>query len=41
MKSDSRGLNVTMKLINQTGNVVKIYIDSALFGSEYVKYTEE
>lgn len=41
VNSDSRGLNVTMELINQTGNVVKIYIDSVLFGSELVKYTEE
>ena len=41
VNSDSRGLNVTMKLVNQTGNIVKIYVDSVLFGSEYVKYTEE
>lgn len=41
VKSDSRGLNVTMKLVNKAGNVVKIYVDSVLFGAELVKYTEE
>ena len=35
------GLNVTMKLVNKAGNVVKIYVDSVLFGAELVKYTEE
>ena len=38
VKSDSRGLNVTMKLVNKAG---KIYVDSVLFGAELVKYTEE
>lgn len=33
VKSDSRGLNVTMKLVNKAGNVVKIYVDSVLFGA--------
>ena len=41
VKSDSRGLNVTMKLVNKAGNVIKIYVDSVLFGAELVKYTEE
>ena len=41
VKSDSRGLNVTMKLVNKAGNVVKIYVDSVLFRAELVKYTEE
>lgn len=41
VKLDSRGLNVTMKLVNKAGNVVKIYVDSVLFGAELVKYTEE
>ena len=41
VKSDSRGLNVTMKLVNKAGNVVKIYVDSVLSGAELVKYTEE
>ena len=27
--------------VNKAGNVVKIYVDSVLFGAELVKYTEE
>lgn len=30
-----------MKLVNKARNVVKIYVDSVLFGAELVKYTEE
>lgn len=38
---ESKGQDVIVTLINKTGNIVKMYVDSALFGSEYVKYTEE
>lgn len=34
--------NIVMKFVNhQTGATTRIYIDSVLFGSEMMKYTEE
>ena len=35
INSEQRGV------VNKAGNVIKIYVDSVLFGAELVKYTEE
>lgn len=36
-----KGQNAVVELVNhQTGAVIKVYVDSVLFGTELVKYTE-
>lgn len=36
-----KGRNAIMKLVNhQTGAIIKVYVDSVLFGTELMKYVE-